>query len=188
MEGILIIWDEKLNIGKAVIITYKGPRFESGTNGLRAYIDWYKGKEPTGVRSSYIVTTETVKYITRDEMNMILSGAAGSPSGNALGYIMGLPDRQLSDLVPAVPGTPGVPGLPGVSPGFVGSFVGAVSGSGGVAAASPGRGSGHGRAYEVTRASSGGSAGSGWYVYGVIGGLLLIGLAAFGFLRGGFKT
>jgi len=65
---------------------------------------------------------------------------------------------------------------------FIGSFVGAVS------AAAPGPGSGQGKAYEVTRASSGGSsASSGWYVYGVIGGPILIGLAAFGFLRGSFK-
>ncbi|MGB4362570.1 MAG: FmdE family protein [Methanothermobacter tenebrarum] len=213
MEGILIIWDEKLNIGKAVIITYKGPSFQSGANALRGYIDLYKGKEPAGLRSLHIVTNEApVKYITRDDMNMILSGAAGSPSSNAIQYIMGLPDRQLSDLIPTIPsvpgipgtpGTPGVPGVPGipgtpgvpgvssgsgVSPGFVGSFVGAVSGSGGVAAASPGHGGKQGRAYEVTRASSGGSHGGGWYIYGVIGGLVLIGLAAFGFLRGGFKT
>ncbi|WP_455240940.1 FmdE family protein, partial [Methanothermobacter tenebrarum] len=120
MEGILIIWNEKLNIGKAVIITYKEPGFESGTNGLRAYIDWYKGKEPTGVRSPYIVANEAqVKYITKDELNSILSGAAASPSGNAIQYIIGLPDRQLSDLIPSVPGTPGVPGVPGV-PGIPG--------------------------------------------------------------------
>ncbi|MDI3483710.1 MAG: hypothetical protein PWQ74_297 [Methanobacteriaceae archaeon] len=214
MEGVLIIWNEKLNIGKAVIITYKGPRFNLGTNGLRAYIDWYKGKQPTGVSSSYIVTNEApAKYITRAEMNMILSGAAGSPSGNAIQFIMGLPDRQLSDLIPTVPGTPGTPGVPGVpgtpsvpgtpnvpgvpgvpgssggvSPGFIGSFVGAVSGAS-VSAAASGPGSGQGKAYEVTRAPSGGSsAGSGWYVYGVIGGLILVGLAAFGFLRGGFRT
>ena len=218
MEGILIIWDEKLNIGKAVIITYKGPGFESGANGLRAYIDWYKGKEPTGVRSPYIVANEAqVKYITKDELNSILSGAAGSPSGNAIQYIIGLPARQLSDLIPSVPGTPGVPGVPGVpgapgvpgtpgtpgvpgvpggsstsggvSPGFVGSFVGAVSGATSVSAAASGPGSGQGKAYEVTRASPGTkSTGAGWYIYGVIGGIILVGLAIFGFLKGGFKV
>ncbi|MDI3484267.1 MAG: hypothetical protein PWQ74_854 [Methanobacteriaceae archaeon] len=93
--------------------------------------------------------------------------------------------------MPSAPGVPGVPGAPGSSGGvflgFIGSFVGAVSGAS-VSAAAPGPGSGQGKAYEVTRASSGGSsAGSGWYIYGVIGGLILIGLAAFGFLRGGFK-
>ncbi|MGB9908135.1 MAG: FmdE family protein, partial [Methanothermobacter tenebrarum] len=218
IEGILIIWNEKLNIGKAVIITYKGPSFNTGANGLRAYIDWYKGKEPTGVRSQYIVANEAqVKYITKDELNSILSGAAGSPSGNAIQYIRGLPDRQLSDLIPSVPGTPGVPGVPGVpgapgvpgtpgtpgipgvpggssisggvSPGFVGSFVGAVSGATSVSAAASGPGSGQGKAYEVTRASPGTkSAGAGWYIYGVIGGIILVGLAIFGFLKGGFKV
>ncbi|MEM4526084.1 MAG: hypothetical protein QXH54_06980, partial [Methanothermobacter sp.] len=193
-----------------------------GANGLRAYINWYKGKEPTGVRSPYIVANEApIKYITREEMNMIISGAAGSPSGNAIQFLMGLPERQLSDLLPnvpsvpntpsvpgipstpGVPGTPGTPGIPGtpnapgvpsipggssVSPGFIGSFVGVVSGSAGVAAASPGHGGERGKAYEVTRASpGGGSTGTGWYIYGVMGGLILIGLAAFGFLRGGFK-
>jgi len=221
MEGILIIWNEKLNIGKTVIITYKWPSFNPGTNGLRGYIDWYKGKEPTGVSSPYIVTSEApAKYITRDEMNMILSGAAGSPSGNAIRFIMGLSDRQLSDLIPNIPGTPGEPGVPGaptapgvpsvpnvpgspsvpssssvsgvvggVSPGFIGSFVGALSSAASVsAAASPGPGSGQGKAYEVTRASPGTkSAGAGWYIYGVIGGLILVGLAAFGFLKGGFR-
>ncbi|WP_455240336.1 hypothetical protein, partial [Methanothermobacter tenebrarum] len=67
--------------------------------------------------------------------------------------------------------------------------VGAVSGATSVSAAASGPGSGQGKAYEVTRASPGTkSAGAGWYIYGVIGGIILVGLAIFGFLKGGFKV
>jgi len=84
--------------------------------------------------------------------------------------------------VPCVPGGSGT--FSGVSPRFIDSFVGAS-----VLTAALGPGSGQGKAYEVTRASTGTkSAGAGWYIYGIIGGLILVGLAAFGFLRGGFKT
>ncbi|MGE4395335.1 MAG: hypothetical protein AB7D17_05710 [Methanobacteriales archaeon] len=83
--------------------------------------------------------------------------------------------------VPCVPGASGT--FSGVSPRFIDSFVGAS-----VLTAALGPGSGQGKAYEVTRASSGGgSASSGWYVYGVIIGLTLVGLATFRFLKGGFK-
>jgi len=223
-EGILIIWDEINNVGKAISITFKWPEFDLSDCRTRnamfekwatAFIMLYKGETPSYMNTPMVLTKESEKWITSEEMNYILSGAAGSPS--PLSFLRSIPDRQLSDLIPSVPGTPGVPGVPGVpgapgvpgtpgtpgvpgvpggsstsggvSPGFVGSFVGAVSGATSVSAAASGPGGGQGKAYEVTRASPGTkSAGAGWYIYGVIGGIILVGLAIFGFLRGGFKV
>jgi len=207
MEGMLIIWDEKLNVGRVVIITYKGPSFQSGVNGLRAYIDWYKGQEPSGVRSPYTVTSELpAKYITQSELQTILSGA----NGNVLAYVKGLPVRNLEDLIPVNNGgtpvnnggnqggsqggsTGGVPsgsaggisgGHSGYSPGVDTAAspaeVGAASSVSEEPASTPSK------AYEVKNATSGASGGdSSWYVYGIVGVLVAAGLVAFGFLRGG---
>ena len=210
-EGILVIWDKINNVGKAISITFKWPNFDLSDCHTRnamfekwaaGFIMLYKGETPSYMTSPMVLTKGSEKWITSEELNVILSGAAGSP----LTFLRSIPDRQFSDLVPGIPSTPGTPGIPGipstpgtpggsgtsggVSPGFIGSFAGAVSGAASVsAAASPSPGSGHGRAYEVTKVSPGTkSAGAGWYIYGVIGGLILVGLAAFGFLRGGFKT
>lgn len=102
MVGVLIKWNEETQVGTAVIISWKSPRFEGG-NYLSNYIPLYKGETPANMVSEWKITT-TEKLITAADLATILSGAAAY--GNPLKFVMGLPDRNLSDLIPAETATP----------------------------------------------------------------------------------
>jgi len=103
------VWNEKTQTGKAVIIDWTGPKFAAGSNSYEEYIKLYKGESSSNLISAPIMTIEAEKLITKDDLNTILSGGSADGSENSLNFIMGLPDRSLSDLIPGEPTTPEVP-------------------------------------------------------------------------------
>ncbi|WP_370005698.1 FmdE family protein [Methanothermobacter sp. KEPCO 2] len=143
IEGILVIWDSKNKVGKAVVLDFKWPTFDVSDcvtsdakreKQIAGFISLYKGETPSYMISGPVVTYDAERYITESELQMILSGAGGQP----IAYVKGLPaNRTLEDLIPVNNGGSqngnqgGVPGIPGGSTG--GSSGGLPSGSHGTA-------------------------------------------------------
>ncbi|MCK9152590.1 FmdE family protein, partial [Methanobacterium alcaliphilum] len=85
--GILIKWNSKTNTGVAVIINWVAPKFASGSNSYEEYIKLYKGDySSANLISAPIVSSYSTKPISSADLAAILAG------GNALQYILGLPD------------------------------------------------------------------------------------------------
>lgn len=130
MEGILIKWNEELKVGQAVILSFAWPVWDNTgltTDAARreaaigGFIMWYNGLRSPRMVAAPQVGVETAKWITQDELRAILSWSPDDPRGNVLSFVLGLPERQLSDLLPPSGGEdsdessgqePGMPGQP----------------------------------------------------------------------------
>ena len=124
MDGILVKWNERLQVGLAIIITFAWPQWDTSgltTDAARreaqigAFIRYYKGVMDPRMTVAPVVATETAKWITREELEAIVSWSPDDPRGNVLRFIMGLPNRELSDLIPPIP-EEGNDESPGVTP------------------------------------------------------------------------
>ncbi|GEM_PF-163153 len=109
LEGILIRWDDALGVGEAVVISFAWPQWNTQgltTNEARreaqigGFIQYYKGIVSPLMTAAPQVAKEAVKWITREELDSILSWSPDDPRGNVLQFVMGLPDRSRSDLIP----------------------------------------------------------------------------------------
>jgi formylmethanofuran dehydrogenase subunit E-like metal-binding protein len=99
-DGILIIWNEKTQTAKVVILTYRGPQFAPNSNQLKGFIALYKGETPDNLVRDPVIASEAERLMTKDELRTLLSGAP--ESDDIFSYILGIPaDRTLADLVPA---------------------------------------------------------------------------------------
>ncbi len=139
IEGILVIWDNKNKVGRAVVIDFKWPNFDvsdCATSDARrekqiaGFISLYKGETPSYLISPPVVTYDAERLITESELQMILAGANGQ---NPIAYVKGIPaNRTLADLIPVNNGGSqngnqgGVPG--GVPGGSTGGSTGGVPG------------------------------------------------------------
>lgn len=212
-EGVLVVWDSKLNIGYAYVISFKWATIDlSGLTTsdakreaqIAAYISIYNGEPNSRVQSLPETATSDRRIITESEFNALRQG--GSASNNALEYLRGIPERSLSDLVPVQGGSTS----PGTSTGTsTGSLVGSATGSGSsfglsngsntsgvnVSAAtvtnstsgSVGTQPGEAKAYEVTQAGAQGSEGTPWGLYAIIGVIAILALGGVGFFYKGGK-
>lgn len=190
--GFLIKWDEKNNIGTVAIINWVAPKFKPDSNSYEEYIRLYKGDySSANLISNPLITSISKKYITSSELGIILAG--GTSSQNSLNFIMGLPIRSLSDLLPKQDGSNN--GQNGTSTetntdgsnrpigsiGETGSSVGTVQVS---AATETGTSTGEGetgKAYEVSEKGTGTEDDTPYTTYAIVGVLSLLALAGIGF-------
>lgn len=109
-EGIIIVWDNVLNIGRAYVITFKWATLDlSGLTTseakreaqIAAYISMYNNEPNDRVIEKTTTVISDERIITRAEFDAIKQG--GTSSTNALEFLRSIPIRKLSDLI-KVPG------------------------------------------------------------------------------------
>lgn len=104
-EGVLIIWDNKLNIGRAVIINFKWATIDTSqyktseakrASQIQAYIDMYARRENPIVKEGVTVKATAENWITAEQFQILKSGSGDS---NALRYLESLPTQTKEDLL-----------------------------------------------------------------------------------------
>ena len=95
-EGALVIWDNNLNIGRVVIVSFKWPTIDTSMYAtseakraaqIQAFIDLYKGINNPNVLENFVVKTSEEKWITAEQFNLLKSG---SGELNTMDYIKSL--------------------------------------------------------------------------------------------------
>ena len=104
-EGVLIIWDNNLNIGRVVVVSYKGPKVDTSMYAtsdakraalIQANIDLYRGLDNPNVLEKPVIKTSEEKWITAEQFNILKSG---SGDFNAISYIKSLDSLTKEDLL-----------------------------------------------------------------------------------------
>lgn len=109
-QGVLVVWDKNLKIGKAVIVNFD----DWGTidtsmyvtseakraSQIKAYIDIYGNRNNPNVKSKPIVSTVNEKWITEEQFNMLKQGAGDD--FNVLSYLKSLDDVTKEDLLKSI--------------------------------------------------------------------------------------
>lgn len=108
-EGALIIWDNKLNIGRVVIISFKWPVVDTSMYStseakraaqIQAFIDLYKGLSNDNVKENLVVKASEERWINAEQFAQL---KAGSGELNTMSYIKSLdPSVTKEDLIKAM--------------------------------------------------------------------------------------
>ena len=203
-EGILVIWDKKNNIGRAVIINFKWPTLDNTglttseaqrENSIHYFVSAYNGESYDKLITPFTVESSDSRWITLDDLNAIKKG--GTSSSSSLAYVKGISaDRTRSDVLAVQQGSEnGGSTSTGTT---TGSSTGTSNGSGTISSsgsvgdsganvsaatgttATPAAGN-SGKSYEVTEAATTGSDNTPWGTYAVVGILSVMALAGVGF-------
>lgn len=111
-EGVLIIWDNKLNIGRAIIISYKGAGIDTSKYAtseakrfaqIKAYIDLYKGNKNPNVLSNVNINTDQERWITQEQFDLIKKGVF-EDNLNTLTYLKSLDPITKEELLEKING------------------------------------------------------------------------------------
>jgi len=110
-EGILVIWDKKNNIGRAIIINFKWPELDNTglttseairENSIHYFVNSYNNLPYDRTITPYTQATSDFRWITAEELAIIKKG--GLEGYSALAFVKGIPsDRTRADLI-RVPG------------------------------------------------------------------------------------
>ncbi len=105
-EGVLVIWDNKLNVGRAVIMNFKWATIDTSKYAtkdakraaqINAFVSLYKGENnPDIIEGNTILGTET-KWITADEYAKLKSGSGDD--ANAITFIQGIKQRTKEEAI-----------------------------------------------------------------------------------------
>lgn len=104
-EGALVIWDNELNIGRVVIISFKWPTVDTSmystseakrATQIQAFIDMYKGNPNDKVVEDLVVEANEERWINAEQFNTL---KAGSGDLNTMSYIKSLPKLTKEDLL-----------------------------------------------------------------------------------------
>jgi Protein containing a metal-binding domain shared with formylmethanofuran dehydrogenase subunit E len=112
-EGILVIWDKKNNIGRAVVLNFKWPTLDNTglttseaqrENSIHYFVNSYNDLPYDRAITPYTQAVSDFRWITSEEFANIKKG--GLASGSSLAYLKGLPaDRTRDDLIPVQGGS-----------------------------------------------------------------------------------
>ncbi|WP_286241778.1 FmdE family protein [Methanobacterium ferruginis] len=208
-EGVLVVWDNELNVGYAYVISFKWATLDmSGLTTsaasreamIAAYIDMYNGEANARVQALPVTTATDERIITESEFNALKQG--GTASTTALEYLRGIPVRNLSDLIPVEGGsetgsssqgtstgsstgisTANGSGASKFSTGSVGTTGTAVNAATQTTTTEDGSDSAgdSGSAYEVTKAGTQNTDDTPWGTYAIVGIVSVLVLGALGF-------
>lgn len=104
-EFVLVVWDKELNIGRAVIISFKWATIDTSAYTtseakraaqIQAYIDMYANRYNSNVKEPVSVSANEERYITAEQFLAIKSG---SGDANALTYVKNMPFVSKEDLL-----------------------------------------------------------------------------------------
>ena len=105
-EGVLVIWDNELNIGRAVIMNFKWATIDTSSAAtseakrattIQAFIDLYNGVANPNIKEGNSILGSETRYITQEQFNFIKSG--GTKDTNAISYLKSLPNMSKQDLL-----------------------------------------------------------------------------------------
>ena len=105
-EGVLVIWDNELNIGRAVIMNFKWATIDTSSAAtseakrattIQAFIDLYNGVSNPNIKEGNSILGSETRYITQEQFNFIKSG--GGKDTNAISYLKSLPNMSKQDLL-----------------------------------------------------------------------------------------
>lgn len=108
-EGVLVIWDKELNIGKAVIMNFKWATIDTSSGvtseakralQIQAFIDMYKGIQNPNIKEGNTILSTESRYITQDQFDMLKSGSGNQ--ANALSYIKSLPNLSKEEVLKSI--------------------------------------------------------------------------------------
>ena len=97
-EGILVVWDNELNIGRAIIMNFKWATIDTSAYGtseakratqINSYVSLYKGEPDANLIEGNTILGSEEKYITLEQFNKLKSGV--SEDMNTIEFIQGLP-------------------------------------------------------------------------------------------------
>jgi len=104
-EGALIIWDNELNVGRAVIVSFKWPVVDTSmystseakrATQIQAFIDMYKGNPNDKIQEDLVVETNEERWINQEQFEALKSGSGDL---NTMSYIKGLPKVSKEDAI-----------------------------------------------------------------------------------------
>ncbi|SFL60608.1 Protein containing a metal-binding domain shared with formylmethanofuran dehydrogenase subunit E [Methanobrevibacter olleyae] len=107
-QGVLVVWDDNLKVGKATILSFKWGNIDTSMYGtseakratqIEAYIDLYNGVNNPNIKASPVVSTDCEKWITEEQFNMLKTGVGDE---NVIRYIQGLDNVTKEDLLKAM--------------------------------------------------------------------------------------
>lgn len=105
-EGVLMIWDKNLNIGRAVIINFKWPTINrtkyatsdaSRAATIQAFLDMYAGRPNADIIEGISIKATSEKWINSEQFEMLKAGGGDT---NPLRYLENIPKvtkKQLLD-------------------------------------------------------------------------------------------
>lgn len=105
-EGVLVVWDEANNVGKAVIMNFKWPVVDTSGGStseakramqIAAFVDIYKGNPNPNVKELPEVLGSEERYITAEQFNVIKSG--GTDDLNIMSFIKSLPNLSKEQVI-----------------------------------------------------------------------------------------
>ena len=105
-EGVLVIWDDKLNVGRAVIMNFKWATIDTSAYStsdakraaqIQAYVDLYKGIYNPNLKEGITILGSETKWITQNEFNQIKAGAGNN--SNALSFVQNISNRTKSEAI-----------------------------------------------------------------------------------------
>ena len=209
-EGILVIWDKKNNIGRAVVLNFKWPELDNTglttseaqrENSIHYFVNAYNDLPYDRAITPYSQVVSDFRWITAEEFATIKKG--GLASGSSLEYLKGLPaDRTRDDLIKVPEGTEtggstsqgtsngsvlvtstGTGGTGRFSTGSVGTTGAAVNAATETTTTEAGaQPSGDaGKSYEVTQAGTENNDNTPWGTYAIVGIVSVLALGAVGF-------
>lgn len=108
-QGVLVVWDDNLKIGKAMIVNFQNGKIDTSkyatseaqrANTIKGFIDLYSGRANSDIKSTPVVTTVSEKWITEEQFNMLKQGAG--ENFNSISYLKSLENVTKEDLLNAM--------------------------------------------------------------------------------------
>ncbi|SFL60641.1 Protein containing a metal-binding domain shared with formylmethanofuran dehydrogenase subunit E [Methanobrevibacter olleyae] len=108
-EGIIIVWDDNLKVGRAAIVSFKWATIDTSMYGtsegkraaqIKAYIDMYANNENPNIKALPVVSTDCEKWITEEQFKMLKQGAGDD--FNVITYLKSLDNLTKEDLLKAM--------------------------------------------------------------------------------------
>ena len=105
LQGVFVIWDSNLNIGKAFILNYTQGKIDTSMystsdakryNQIQSYIDLYNGEDHPYVLSEPKILASCEKWITEEQFNTLKQGG---DDFNIISYMKNLEDVSKEDLL-----------------------------------------------------------------------------------------
>ncbi|MGN0176353.1 MAG: FmdE family protein [Methanobrevibacter sp.] len=107
-QGILIVWDDNLKIGRAMVVDFKNGQIDTSkyatseakrANTIKGFIDMYSNRPNADIISRPTVKMNFEKWITEEQFNMLKQGAGDNH--NPISYLKSLDNVTKEDLLKA---------------------------------------------------------------------------------------
>ena len=108
-QGVLIVWDNNLKIGKAMVLNFKNGKIDTSmyatseaqrANQIKGFIDMYSDRPNDNIMSRPVVSMANEKWIDEEQFNMLKQGAGDDY--NAISYLKSLDEVTKEELLKSI--------------------------------------------------------------------------------------